>query len=222
MNLTSHRTLSLTPRVRGQRLRDARLVVIAAEDTYAAKQYFESDLFQSNRIKIEVLATPNTNDAEGEITNSSPLAVANRLHAYIEKYDLNDDDILCIMVDKDRWPDRMLSEVARKTFRRKRRNILLAVSNPCFELWLYLHVSDWDTSISRISSQEMTSKLRDALGGSYNKTNLNMNDYDGRIIVASDRARQLDTSPGDRWAQSIGTRVYRLIEELQQAGLFQE
>ena len=40
MNLTSHRTLSLTPLVRGQRLRDARLVVIAAEDTYAAKQYF--------------------------------------------------------------------------------------------------------------------------------------------------------------------------------------
>lgn len=222
MNLTSHKALSLTRPPVEKKLRDARLVVIAAEDTYAAKQYFESELFQSNRIKIEVLATPNTNDTEGEATHSSPLAVANRLHAYIEKYDLNDDDILCIMVDKDRWPDRMLSDVARKTFRRKRRNILLAVSNPCFELWLYLHVSDWDTSVSRISSQEMTSKLRLALGGSYSKTNLNMSNYHGRIFAASTRARNLDIAPEDRWPQTIGTRVYRLIDDLHKLGLFQE
>jgi hypothetical protein len=36
----------------------------------------------------------------------------------------------------------MLSEVSQKTFRPKRKNILFAVSNPCFELWLYLHVAE--------------------------------------------------------------------------------
>ena len=62
MGITSYRANPLSRKIDKEKLRDARLVVIAAEDTYAAKQYFDSDLFQSNRIKIEVLETPNTDD----------------------------------------------------------------------------------------------------------------------------------------------------------------
>lgn len=63
MGITSRkvRPLKRTPEV--PKVRDARLVVIAAEDTYAAKQYFESDLFHSSRIQIEVLETPNSDEA---------------------------------------------------------------------------------------------------------------------------------------------------------------
>ena len=213
MSITSYRPKSLSRKQEKDKLRDARLVVIAAEDTYAAKQYFDSDLFQSNRIKIEVLETPNTDDQGTEITKSSPDAVEHRLRNYIEKYDLNDDDILCIMVDRDRWPEKMLSDISRKTFRRKRKNILLAVSNPCFELWLFLHVSEWNSAIKTISSQKMTCMLREKLG-SYNKTNLNIDDYRGHVLVACEKARKMDVNPENRWPQTIGTHVYRLIDEI--------
>lgn len=219
MSITSYRPRSLS-RKPEKKLRDARLVVIAAEDTYAAKQYFDSDLFQSNRIKIEVLETPNTG-AKTSRTHSSPEAVEKRLRDYVEKYDLHDDDILCIMVDRDRWKDKMLSEISQKTFRRKRKNILLAVSKPCFELWLFLHVSEWDASIHSVSSQKMERMLRSELGV-YNKTNLDTEKFRGRVLVACERARKMDEKPADRWPQKIGTHVYRLIDEIRDFCPFDE
>ncbi len=81
MSITSYRPKSLSRKQEKDKLRDARLVVIAAEDTYAAKQYFDSDLFQSNRIKIEVLETPNTDGQGTEKTKSSPEAVEHRLRS---------------------------------------------------------------------------------------------------------------------------------------------
>ena len=212
MSITSYKTRPLSRKTE-KKLRDARLVVIAAEDTYAAKQYFDSDLFQSNRIKIEVLETPNSDDSKSDKTHSSPEAVEQRLRNYVEKYDLRNDDILCIMVDRDRWPEKMLSEISQKTFRKKRKNILLAVSKPCFELWLFLHVSKWDSSIQTISSKKMESMLRSILG-TYNKANLDIEKFRGLVLVACERAREMDKNPTDRWPRTIGTHVYRLIDEI--------
>lgn len=211
MGITSHKSRPLL-RVPVKKLRDARLVVIAAEDTYATKQYFDSDIFQSSRIKIEVLETP-TDELSADKNRSSPEAVEQRLKNYIEKYDLQKDDILCIMIDRDRWPERMLAEVSQKTFRKKRKNILLAVSNPCFELWLYLHVAEWPPSIQTISAQKMERMLRTLLG-SYNKTNIDIEKFRGRVLVACERARKMDIKPTDRWPQQIGSHVYRLIDEI--------
>lgn len=213
MGITSRKARPLKRRPEVPKVRDARLVVIATEDTYAAKQYFESELFHSSRIQIEVLETPNTNGAGNKTNASSPSEVENRLRRYVTKYDLDNEDILCIMVDRDRWPDSTLAAISQKTFRRKRKNILLAVSNPCFEIWLFLHASEWNMSISHISSKEMTSLLRRTLG-EYNKNSLNIEKYRGKILLAYDRAKSMDTSSTDRWPQTIGTYVYRLIEEL--------
>ena len=123
MRLTSYKPQRLARKSMTGKLRDAKLVVIATEDTYAGKQYFESKLFQSNRIKIEVIPTPNAED-EKDKTKSSPRAVENRLRNYIDKYELLEDDILCIMIDRDHWEDRTLSEISQKTFRKK--NIVIS------------------------------------------------------------------------------------------------
>jgi hypothetical protein len=106
----------------------------------------------------------------------------------------------------------MLSEVSQKTFRQKRKNILFAVSNPCFELWLYLHVAECPLD-KDITSNMMEKMLRNKLG-SYNKTNLDIEKFQGLVKVACERARKLDTKPTDRWPQTIGTHVYRLIDEI--------
>ncbi len=212
MGMTSYKPQKLARKSLRGKLRDAKLVVIATEDTYAGKQYFESKLFQSNRIKIEVLPTPNMEDEKGK-TKSSPRAVENRLREYIDKYGLLEDDILCIMIDRDHWEDRMLAEISQKTFRKKKKNIILAVSNPCFELWLFLHVSEWDSGIITITSKEMEKKLRQKLG-SYNKKNINVDCFQGHVLEACSRAERMDKQPQDRWPQTIGTHVYRLINIL--------
>ena len=212
MRLTSYKPQKLARKSLTGNLRDAKLVVIATEDTYAGKQYFESKLFQSNRIKIEVIPTPNAEDKK-EKTKSSPRAVEDRLRNFIDKYELLEDDILCIMIDRDHWGNKMLSEISQKTFRKKRRNIIFAVSNPCFELWLFLHVSEWDSNITTITSKEMERKLREKLG-SYNKKNINVDCFQGHILEACSRAERMDKQPQDRWPQSIGTHISRLINIL--------
>ena len=58
--------------------RDARLIVIATEDRYAAPQYFESPLFEDyQRVKIEIL--PTEDDGRG-----SPQHVMDRAKSFIK------------------------------------------------------------------------------------------------------------------------------------------
>ena len=60
--------------------RDATLVVIASEDRYAIKQYFE--FFRSTRVQFRVLETDH-----GE---SSPAHVLSRLTEYMKEFDFGE------------------------------------------------------------------------------------------------------------------------------------
>jgi len=81
------------PRVPGRR-RDARLFVVATEDTYAPKQYF--GFFQNPRLHVQVLET-----AIG--TAQDPRAVVNRLISFAEQYQIAGDDQLWVLLDTDHW-----------------------------------------------------------------------------------------------------------------------
>ena len=50
--------------------------------------------------------------------------------------------------------------------------------------------------------------------GSYNKSNLDTKPFMDKVYFAIERARELDTSPSDRWPQGLGTRIYQLAEEI--------
>ena len=63
-------------------LRDTSLIVIASEDRYAVKQYF--DLFHSTRIQFRVLETPDG--------RSAPSHVLNRLDEFMREYDFGTGD----------------------------------------------------------------------------------------------------------------------------------
>ncbi len=56
----------------------------------------------------------------------------------------------------------------------------------------------------------------------YNKTNLDIEKFRGRVLVACERARKMDEKPADRWPQKIGTHVYRLIDEIRDFCPFDE
>ena len=185
--------------------RDARIFVVATEGGETEPQYFrglqERGIISRNRVKIEIVET-----TEGA---SAPRRVIERLNLFAQDYLLTHDDELWLVIDIDRWPERQLSEVAQEAVQR---GYHLAVSNPCFELWLLLHASDPESN--GMNCAACAAALRRILG-SYDKASLQIDAFarDG-LTVAIERARNLDTDPNDRWPQAMGTRVHRLVERL--------
>ena len=137
---------------------------------------------------------------------------------YME-YNIEDDDELWVVVDRDNWTNKMLSNVARYCSQNK--NLRFCVSNPCFELWLLLHLDDVTAyseedksllSSNRKSSRHKTwlkHKLSNIMGG-YNEADYDANHLLYGIDEAINRAITLDVKPEDRWQQHVGTRVYKL------------
>ena len=112
------------------------------------------------------------------------------------------------MVDVDRNPEKTLSEICSECVRKK---IGLAISNPCFELWLFLHVGEV-VSGQRLTRRKLESMLRQKLG-SYNKSDLDIDTFLDKESIAVRAAKKLDQNPQDRWPQvNPGTYVYRVME----------
>lgn len=186
--------------------RDASLVIIATEGEKTEKQYFESTLFRSTRVQVKVLETK-----AGE---SSPSHVIRRLREFARACELNEGDQLWLVVDRDHWQEKELTEVCAQARRIRGGKVgHLGISNPCFELWLFLHHADWNRS--SVTCEEIESALRKTLDG-YNKSRLNPDDYEGLVEIAIERAENLDTHPNGRWPENPGTHVYHLIRAIQQ------
>ncbi|MEI7833080.1 MAG: RloB family protein [bacterium] len=185
-------------------LRDTRLIIIATEGEKSEKQYFEDEVFKHRRVQVQVLPT-----IDGKSASKYVLA---RLKEYQSKFNLQENDQLWMVVDKDRFPDSHLHEVVEEMKDGCGHAISLAVSTPCFELWLYLHHAAWTNGA--LSSKEMEKNIRKLLGG-YNKAKIDMSKYRGGIEAAIARAKMLDTNPRGPWPQNPGTRVYKLVEAIQ-------
>jgi RloB-like protein len=182
--------------------RDARLFVIATEGAVTEKQYFE--MFGSSRIKVEVLATGSDN-------KSAPKYVFDRLNSFKEQFDLHEDDMLWLVIDVDRWnKDGELSQICREA---KQKSYHLAVSNPCFEVWLCLHFGDLDPEDR--TCKQFKSSLGKILG-SCNSSNLDLSPYEPHLAIAVERAKLLHPDPQQNWPPTLGTHVYRLVENLLQ------
>ena len=198
--------------------KSARLVVIAAEGFETENIYFEAmkTSLRAANVHVEVLRRI----ADGE---SSPEHVYEQVRGFMEEYNIEDDDELWIVIDRDQWTNKMLSGVARYCAQNK--NLHFCVSNPCFELWLLLHLEDVASysaeeksalTANRKSTRHKTwlkHKLGEILGG-YNEAN-----YDAAAILphiddAISRASALDTNPEDRWPQTVGTRAYLLAQSI--------
>lgn len=208
-------------RERCEAFRDARLIVIAAEGKDTERIYFEAlaNKYINPRVHVHILKREKE-----EQNNSSPKHVLRQLVDYEKQYELESDDELWLVVDRDRWTDEMLSNVAIKCAQDYYLHI--ALSNPCFELWLLLHLVDvallspeerqlWieNRRASKNANPYLKVLLRQAMG-SYHEAN-----YDAEMLIehvgeAIDRAKSLDTNLTDRWPQTLGTRVYLLAESV--------
>lgn len=202
---------------RPEEIKSARLVVIAAEGRNTENIYFESAkiLLCASDVHVEVLYR-NSND-------SSPENVYEQIRGFMSEYNIEDDDQLWIVIDKDKWKDKMLSSVAQHCAQNS--NLHFCVSNPCFELWLLIHIEDitsYNKEQTRVLSMNKKVNSQDTwlkkrmkdLTGHYHESNYDAMALLPHINTAIERAEILDTSPMDRWPQTIGTRVYRLVKSI--------
>lgn len=200
MALTSRRRRPLDRTV--AHLRDTRLIIIAAEGRKTERDYFT--LFGSTRVQVRVLPT-------GEDNRSAPEQVLARLDGFAKEYQLGLKDQLWLMVDVDRW--RSLPVVAQAAIAK---GYGLAVSNPCFEIWLLCHFEL--PSQALINCELAEARLRTALGGSYNKSSLDAERFRQQIAEAVATAKALDAEaqPSHRWPSGVGTHVYRVVEAIEE------
>lgn len=114
-------------------VRDAPLIVIASEDTYAVHHYLAK--FRARRVQFRVLPTQDC--------MSSPDAVLERLDGYRDREQLNDDDELWLCIDRDHWAeDNHISNLRQVRQKCVQKGYRFAISNPCFDFWVLLHFMD--------------------------------------------------------------------------------
>ena len=208
-------------RERREAFRDARLIVIASEGKDTERIYFKALAKEYTNPRVHVHILERSVD---EQNNSSPEYVLKQLNNYKSQYELEDDDELWLVVDKDRWTEAMLSRVATECSQEVAMH--MALSNPCFELWLLLHLED-AASLTPVEQKQCMENRRKSKNadpylkvrlrqkmGSYHESSYDVLTLIAHIEDAIERARALDKNPNDRWPQTLGTRVYLLAESV--------
>jgi hypothetical protein len=179
-------------------VRDASLIVIASEDTFAVKQYFAR--FKTRRVQVEVIAT--------EDDRSAPNHVMRRLDDFRKEFVTEYGDTFWICIDRDRWDEQSLSTVLRECAA-KGYNVALSV--PCFELWLVLH-HEASTLTSSDKCAEVCARLQELIGGYGTQCCRTMKLTSDMVETAMDRARLMDNS--DMVPTAPLTRVYKILDAM--------
>lgn len=182
--------------------RDATLVVIASEDRYAVQQYFE--FFHSTRIQFKVLETDDG--------RSSPTHVMDRLSQFMKEYDLGEGDQFWLVCDTDHWTEAgHIKNLKQVVAHCRKKGVQVAISNPCFDLWLLLHFADFPVT-SPLTCKDVQRQLRQVIG-QYNKTRVFALPIDDNGVQnAIDRSKAHSSSVGI--PQTTSTAVHLIIEDL--------
>lgn len=214
------------PRERQEIFRDSKteekqkIIVLAFEGNETEQIYFEDfmsdEQFNEELIYLHLLKRPKTD------TNSAPNHVFNKLKKEAkDEYNFASDDELWMIIDKDRWKNiPAIIELSKK-----QENIFVAVSNPCFEFWILLHIKDYKTltaqEIKDLSKNaKVTNKKRyidvflgNLLDGGYNKTNPKPERYLDKIDYAIAQAEQLDEKNSE-FPKNLGSHIYKLMKKI--------
>lgn len=176
--------------------RDAKLVIIATEGQKTEKLYFIN--FNDSRVRVRILPSVNG--------RSSPAAVFSALEAFATEYEIAEGDELWLVVDVDHWVvNGNLQPVAREC---KQKKYKIAISNPCFELWLLLHFEE--VKDAAIGSGALVKLIKNHV--SYSKSKLDFDKYVDHVDDAIVRAKKI-TSKSDI-PNNPGTNVFRLVQSL--------
>jgi hypothetical protein len=169
------------------------LIVCGGRQT--EKQYFDGLLGSERNAAVSVKIKPRA---------KSPTEVVRYAQALRRDNRDDFDEVWCVL-DVDEFQD-----VAAAVALARRSGIKMAISNPCFELWLLLHISAHNAAISTRDVQRL---LRKQLP-SYDKSDLSFADFAAGVRDACERGRLLDPT-GDAHDVNPSTGVWRVAAKIQ-------
>lgn len=188
-----------------QDFRDDRLFVIACDDTYAPKQYFNA--FNIPRIQVHVVPT--------EDGTSHAAHVLERL---LDIKDLEEFDERWMVLDIDHCT---ASPSHKRSFiqainQAEAQGINIALSNQCFEIWLLMHFIEGADEIENIETAREAGVLLKNILGSYNKTNIDQAILNFKMVInACKIAKELDeTIGGGHDPVGVTSRVYKIWDSI--------
>ena len=201
-------------------VRDYKLFAIACEGGVREPEYFNVFRHLSTRVAVDVVEEV-VNDEEMESTNvhkSAPRWVLDRAIKYIEKDGLSQEDELWFILDKDKWTFDQLKEISE--YCDDKPNWFIAISNPCFEVWLYFHKhADIEKSDS-VSCDDFKREISTFAVGGYNPLK-----FVRFTPSAIENARNADTDPNHFMPSVKQTKMYKPVQGIMEfAGInqFQE
>jgi hypothetical protein len=190
-------------------VRDYKLFAITCEGGKREPGYFNVFEFLSRKIKVDVIEnwiTHNEKHLRRE-DKSAPKWVLDRAMKYIEKIGLVEEDDLWFVIDKDRWTETQIRELA--SYCDKYPNWHLVISNPCFEIWLYFHKkADIKSSVS-ISCNDFKKEISSFEKGGYHPLKF-IPDFQKAIV----NAKANDSNLNHFMPNVKETKVYQLGEAI--------
>jgi len=193
---------------RGEPHRDATLFVIACEGADRERRYFEALAGDgSRRLKVRILSPEDTADGDSR-QRSAPRWVLHRVVKYLDDNAVNlaTGDRVWLVLDTDRWPQSVLHDLADEC---EKQGWGLALSNPCFEVWLILHIADMK-HVAANSCQEFKREIPSRFQGGYNVQAFTQKDF---VETAVKRAASIDLAK-NVFPQSKSTRVHHVVRQL--------
>lgn len=192
------------------------LIVIATEGAETEQRYFSGikDKLEnaSSTLQLKILPAREHN-------LSAPKHVLNQLLRYQQQFTMDRNDELCLVIDRDKqsWSAKEIAWIAQEAAKKQ---YLLAISNPSFELWLLLHHVDitaesysYQQHAEANKNHFLKKEISRTLNG-YKTSRLNIDDFWKNTHIAIHRAKQLDVNPKQRWPSALGTRVYLIVEKI--------
>lgn len=190
--------------------RDYRLFAIACEGKREA-DYFRFLESISRGIAIDIIeeVVPDSEMQVKHSNKSAPKWLLDRAVRYIEKEGLDDEDELWFVLDVDKWKNEQIREIAE--YCRQKPNWHIAISNPCFEVWLYYHIN---ASVpGNLKSSNKCKDWKQALN-SKSKGGYSKESYLMLIKEAIVNASNADTDKAHYFPDTGQTKVYLLAEAI--------
>lgn len=206
-------------------LQAEKFYILAFEGDVTEKKYFEdlrqSELFNDSGT-IETIPLK-----KGKRDGNSPLDVKRLLATARADYNFSSDDEFWLIVDRDDWESiHHIDFNALYEDCRKEKNFFMALSNPCFEIWLILHLRKLseiseDDRQKLFENEKVSSKhnfidtyLADCIGDGrgYNKRPM-PSVFLPKVHDAIQNAAEIRNEE-ERYPVSLGTDVYKLVMKL--------
>ena len=192
-------------------------IFIVVEGAHTEKVYYE--YFASRQSVIKVIAPRYEEDDNGRVIDHTGLVKPQHLlqraiRRFEKQTTINSKvDQVWFLMDADKFNEHhkvqdYLNDIAAAALKVDKENRHLVLTNPCFELWHYLHLKDLPEGASFKNCGEVTPLLR-ALGGFDPTRHITT----ATIQAAITRAKAID-KPNELVPPNPGTRVYQLAEVL--------